>query len=122
MLAKQQAFSVSELLQQLPPRYTYSDRLKEFPTELSQARIAAFDTGSFEQDKQAIEAVFGQFGQLKSLDRTDGLRITFDNDEVVHLRPSGNAPELRCYNEAASEARAREMNRVCMEIMNGWRE
>jgi phosphomannomutase len=25
---------------------------------------------------------------------------------VVHLRPSGNAPELRCYVEADSEARA----------------
>ncbi len=122
MLAKQANCSISELLQQLPQRYSSSDRLKQFPTELSQARIGAFDCGDFEQDKQTIEAVFGQFGQVKSLDRTDGLRITFDNGEVVHLRPSGNAPELRCYNEAATEARALELNAICMEIMANWRD
>ena len=125
MLAKQQGVSVSNLLKQLPPRFTSSDRLKEFPTELSQVRIAGFNSGDFDQDKQAIEAVFGQFGQfgqVKSLDSTDGLRITFDSEEVVHLRPSGNAPELRCYNEADSAARAAEMNAICMAIMNGWRE
>ena len=59
---------------------------------------------------------------MAGIDRTDGLRISFDSDEVVHLRPSGNAPELRCYNEAASEARAEEMNKRCLAIMNGWRE
>ena len=115
MLAKQQGVSVSGLLAQLPQRYTSSDRLKEFPTELSLARIAALNTGNFVQDKQAIEQIFGQFGQVISLDDTDGLRITFDTDEVVHLRPSGNAPELRCYNEAGSEARAHEMNVICMK-------
>ena len=122
LLAKKHGVSVSGLLKQLPPRYTSSDRLKEFPTELSQARIASFNGGDFSQDKRAIEAVFGQFGQVKTVDCTDGLRITFENEEVVHLRPSGNAPELRCYNEADSEARAAEMNAICMKIMNGWRE
>lgn len=121
MLARQAGVSVSGLLQQLPQRYSSSDRLKEFPTELSQQRISSFNSGDFERDKQAIEAVFGQFGSVKSLDDTDGLRITFVNDEVVHLRPSGNAPELRCYNEAASEARAQQLNASCMEIMANWR-
>ncbi len=121
MLARQRGMSIAGLLQQLPPRFTYSDRLKQFPTELSQARIAAFNTGDFDTDKQAIEAVFGQFGRVAAIDRSDGLRITFDSDEVVHLRPSGNAPELRCYNEAASAARAAEMNAICMQIMADWR-
>lgn len=123
MLAKQHKVSISGLLQQLPQRYTSSDRLKEFPTELSQGRIAAFHSGDFKRDKQAIETIFGgEAGKVKAIDATDGLRITFENDEVIHLRPSGNAPELRCYNEAASEARAQEMNRRCLAIMNGWRE
>ncbi len=122
MLAKQAGCSIATLLQQLPQRYSSSDRLKAFPTELSQQRIGSFNCGDIEQDKQAIEAVFGQFGSVKSLDRTDGLRITFGNDEVVHLRPSGNAPELRCYNEAASEARAQQLNAACMKIMAGWRD
>ena len=66
--------------------------------------------------------MFGEhLGMVASLDNTDGLRITFESDEIVHLRPSGNAPELRCYNEAASEERARQINRICLEILGGWR-
>jgi len=31
------------------------------------------------------------------------------NDEVIHLRPSGNAPEMRCYSEANSAERAQSI-------------
>jgi phosphomannomutase len=48
------------------------------------------------------------------LNRTDGLRITFANEEVIHLRPSGNAPEFRCYAEAASDERAREITALVL--------
>ncbi|MFC1751513.1 phosphomannomutase, partial [Pseudomonadota bacterium] len=89
---------------------------------LSQQRIATFNSGNFSADKAAIERVFGeQFGSVKDIDSTDGIRITFESEEVVHLRPSGNAPELRCYNEADTDSRAREMNSTCLDIMNGWR-
>jgi len=122
LLAKADGNSVSELLATLPQRFTYSDRLKAFPTELSQSRLAALNTGDAAADIQAAEALLGEaFGPVVSIDSTDGIRITFANDEVAHLRPSGNAPELRCYNEAASEARAVEMNRVCMSILESWR-
>lgn len=117
MLASAQQTTVAGLQDILPKRYTYSDRLKAFPTEISRARIAALG------DTAAIEAVFGElFGRVASTDNTDGLRITFISDEVVHLRPSGNAPELRCYNEASSPERAAEMNRQCLSLMEGWRQ
>jgi phosphomannomutase len=32
----------------------------------------------------------------------------------VHLRPSGNAPELRCYAEADDESRARALCDACL--------
>ena len=32
--------------------------------------------------------------------------MTLERNEIVHLRPSGNAPELRCYAEADSPSRA----------------
>jgi phosphomannomutase len=32
--------------------------------------------------------------------------MTLTGDEIVHLRASGNAPELRCYAEADDPARA----------------
>jgi len=122
MLAKAAGSTIAELLATLPQRFTCSDRLKEFPTELSQSRLAALNTGQWAADKQAAEAIFGEiFGPVTSIDCTDGIRITFASDEVAHLRPSGNAPELRCYNEAASDARAAEMNKICMSILESWR-
>jgi phosphomannomutase len=114
--------SVSELLAGLPTRFTASGRLKEFPTERSREIIAGFYSGDLQRDKQALEKVFTQeFGIVSDLDVTDGLRITFQNQEIVHLRPSGNAPEFRCYNESSTEERAREMNDICLKIMEGWR-
>jgi phosphomannomutase len=41
--------------------------------------------------------------QILNSDITDGFRITLDNNSIVHLRPSGNAPELRCYAEADTQ-------------------
>lgn len=122
MLARQQACPLSGLLALLPRRYTFSDRLKAFPSELSQARIASMRSGDAAKDVAAVNAVFADaFGNAVKLDVTDGLRITFASHEVVHLRPSGNAPELRCYSEADSPARAAEINRRCLAIMESWR-
>jgi len=122
LLAMDSGLSVAGLLDTLPQRFTCSDRLKNFPTALSQARIKALNSGDKAADRAAIEAVLGDlFGSVIAVNDTDGLRITFASQEVVHLRASGNAPELRCYNEAASEARAAEMNRQCMALMEGWR-
>ena len=42
------------------------------------------------------------------MDRTDGLRMTLVDGRIVHLRPSGNAPELRFYAEADSLDAARQ--------------
>ena len=113
---------ISKLASDLPQRFTYSNRLKEFPTEKSNAKIHALYSGNESRDKETVGAIFGEhFGPVYSFDTTDGLRITFGSDEIVHLRPSGNAPEFRCYNEAHSESRAIAMNEICMEIMAGWR-
>jgi len=121
LMAKEANAAVSQLLLQLPQRFTHSDRLKNFPTELSRERIAELSSGDFDQNKKMIEALFGKdFGAMKSFDMTDGLRITFASDEVVHLRPSGNAPELRCYTEAGSIQRAAELNQLSMKILAGW--
>ena len=114
--------NISSLLAELPQRFTASNRLRDFPTERSRAKITELCSGNEERDKKILEDIFGHyFGSLDSVDKTDGLRITFKSGEVVHLRPSGNAPEFRCYNEADSESRAMEMNKVCMNIMEAWR-
>ena len=46
-----------------------------------------------------------------------GKGITFDSGEIAHLRPSGNAPELRCYNEADSPERVAALNRDCLAVL-----
>ena len=42
-------------------------------------------------------------------DLTDGLRITLHSGRILHMRPSGNAPEFRLYAEAASRAAAADL-------------
>ncbi len=122
MAARDKGVPISALVAQLPQRFTHSDRLKKFPTDKSKAKIAELYSGDEAKDSAAIEATFGDaFGRVKAIDATDGVRITFDNDEVVHLRPSGNAPEFRCYTEADTEARAAEINAKAIGIMETWR-
>lgn len=117
LLARRQGVPVSRLLKPLPPRFTASDRLKAFPTDLSRERIAQLREGG----AALMAETFRGLGGVTKIDQTDGLRMHFENGEVVHLRPSGNAPELRCYNEAASAQRAAELNRECLAILERWR-
>lgn len=118
-LARQQGQTISELAESLPRRFTASDRLTDFPPERSQAVLGRFNTGNEGTDRQAVEALFGSLcGPVARLDRTDGLRIVFANDEIVHLRPSGNAPELRCYAEADSAQRAQELTTRALELVS----
>jgi phosphomannomutase len=122
MLARDEGLRISELVATLPQRFTASDRLKDFPVELARRKMGALSSGEFAADKAAIERVLGgQLGEVGAIDTTDGLRITFASGEIAHLRPSGNAPELRAYTEADSARRAAEMNRLCMHVLAGWR-
>ena len=53
------------------------------------------------------ERGFGE--EVQSINALDGIRITFKNGDVAHLRPSGNAPQLRIYSNAGSQMRADEI-------------
>lgn len=89
--------SIANLLKGLPQRFTASDRLKGFATEKSKALIAELR----ENPNTFLESL--ELGKTKSVCITDGLRLTAETGDIVHLRPSGNAPELRCYVESSSE-------------------
>ena len=116
--------NVSELIKTLPSRFTYADRKKAFPMEMSRA-IVSFLTPKDPNDpeeseiiKKRIEEVFladDGFGKVENVNYTDGVRILFDNGEISHLRPSGNAPEFRNYAIADSLGRAKEMVRIGIE-------
>jgi len=49
------------------------------------------------------------FTAIAKLNYLDGARVTFDNGDVVHVRPSGNADELRVYAVADSPQRAEDI-------------
>jgi phosphomannomutase len=120
LLAKTQGKTVSRLAAGLPARFTASDRLKDFATAKSAAILANFNSGDVAADRSAMEKMFGGIcGTVAGVNRTDGLRIVFQNEEIIHLRPSGNAPEFRCYAEAASDARAREITSRALAKVRG---
>jgi phosphomannomutase len=119
VLAAAKARPVAELCRDLPARVTWSDRLKEFPTADSRAILAWLTAGSDTERTRRIDEQFGGIagGRLEALDETDGLRLTFGTGAVIHLRPSGNAPELRCYTEADSEEIARSLNAAALALV-----
>jgi phosphomannomutase len=105
VLARELGVPVSQLPASLPPRYTASDRIQNFATEKSRELLQQL-VGS----DVALREFLAPLGvEPDRIDQTDGLRITLSSDEILHLRPSGNAPELRCYAEASSQARANEL-------------
>ena len=111
--------ALSELTAGLPQRFTYSARIKNFSTQTSQQLLAKYTGGSFEQNKQAIEADFPQLyetlGAIENINTIDGLRITFNNADIIHFRPSGNAPEFRCYSESENEENASLINNIALQ-------
>lgn len=54
------------------------------------------------------------FGQITRINTLDGIRMFFDNGEVAHIRPSGNAPQLRIYVIAKDAKRVEEMIENCI--------
>lgn len=88
---------ISRFVAELPQRYSASDRIQDFATSKSQQIIA-----DLKQQPEKLTTLLDLNLVIADVDDTDGCRITFSNDDIVHLRPSGNAPELRCYAESTS--------------------
>jgi len=110
-MAKQQDLKLSALSAKLPQRYTASDRLQEFPVANSQTLLK-----QLQSDDLAYQALWGaELGTVAQRDLTDGLRLTFEHGEIIHLRPSGNAPELRCYAEANNMERAQQLVNISLQ-------
>lgn len=108
--ARKADVAISGLVSTLPNRYTASDRLQNFPVATSKRLIAAWG-----DDPALFRAFLGdEYGTPVKQDTTDGLRFTLENQDVIHLRPSGNAPELRCYCEASTPDVAEKMTQAVL--------
>lgn len=92
------AGGLAKLVAQEPARFTAADRLENIPPENTRALLTGFDT-----QPARLKDFLATAGEiLQSIDRTDGVRVTLASGRVLHMRPSGNAPEFRLYVEAES--------------------
>jgi phosphomannomutase len=98
---------------QLP--FASADRLENFPVDTS-ARLMA----NLRSNAANLAAFLQPLGKVATVSDIDGLRVTLKDQRIVHLRPSGNAPEMRCYVEAETEAAAADLLRAGLERIRWW--
>jgi phosphomannomutase len=87
------------------------------PSPLAEAAAAAW------RDRRAIltrvfTPAFG-FDDIVRINVLDGVRVYFKNRDVAHVRPSGNAPQLRIYSNSDSQARADQIVKLGLREPDG---
>jgi phosphomannomutase len=100
--ARRRKQGLSRLIAELPGRHTASGRLREI--DGGNLRRILTDTDQVTETLRTLLAP--EAASIRSIDRLDGIRILFSDGDIIHVRASGNAPELRCYAEASSPQRA----------------
>jgi len=74
---------------------------------------ASQPTADEQQDiRQRLTTYFSSergFDDIARINTIDGIRIYFRNDDIAHIRPSGNAPQLRIYTVANTQTRVNEI-------------
>ncbi len=98
-----------------PPRFTAADRLEQIPVERARALLEGFaDPARLAEFPAALgETATGR------IDRTDGLRMALASGRILHMRPSGNAPEFRLYVEAETPAAAQDLLARGLALLRG---
>ncbi len=95
--------------------FAAADRLENFPVETSAALMAHL---------RASDANLADFltpiAGVTSKSDIDGLRVTLVDGRIIHFRPSGNAPEMRCYVEAGSESEAKALLEQGLGLITAW--
>jgi phosphomannomutase len=121
--AEQSGVSLIDLFARLPRRFSRAALLKQFPRATALKIVGRFSPPA---DAQEIKKDLAQFftpalgfAGIDRLDYTDGVRILFTNGEVAHVRPSGNADELRIYAVADTQDRADAMAAMGIEEPSG---
>ena len=92
---------VSQIVVELKPGHMVAHRLQSVPAAASTAFLSRLSGDAGFRDGFMLEA-----GVVSAVDEVDGVRMVLGDGSIVHFRASGNAPELRCYIEAADPARA----------------
>lgn len=104
--AKSKRRSLAETVGELRAGHALSDRLKEIGRDFSQPLL-----DRLARDRGYAERFFAPQGRIAETNDLDGARFRLDDGSTVHFRASGNAPEFRCYVEAATASRAGDLLR-----------
>jgi phosphomannomutase len=108
-LAHQSGVPISSLLKNLPSRFTASACIKDVLKSVSTQTINSLEFDKVKQD-EFLFAVYGDRSlKIDVINKTDGLRLSINNKEFIHIRPSGNAPELRVYIETSTMDKSEEL-------------
>ncbi len=92
-----------------------ADRLENFPVETS-AKLMAYLRQSPDNLAEFLKPI-GEPGRTSDI---DGLRVALKDERIIHFRPSGNAPEMRCYVEAKDEAAAASLLDAGLNRIRQW--
>ncbi|WP_299784528.1 phosphomannomutase [uncultured Roseobacter sp.] len=99
---------------QEPPVVTVADRLQDIEQSKSRPLLE-----TWQNDPTARAAFLTPLGkQEHHMDLTDGLRMTMTDGDVIHVRPSGNAPELRLYIETKDPVSAEKLLTQALAQLN----
>jgi len=109
--ASERRITISNLFEQLPARFTQAGLIDNFAVDTSRQIVETIAVDTPENRALLSEYFTAEngFGRITSINVLDGIRIHFKNNDIAHLRPSGNAPQMRVYSVAASQQRADEI-------------
>lgn len=97
--------------------FAAADRLENFPLETSAALMA-----HLRASQANLAAFLAPIGTVASKSDIDGLQVMLTDGRMIHFRPSGNAPEMRCYVEAGSESAAKSLLDQGLDLIRGFAE
>ena len=80
--------------------------------EIAPSEAATAELGRIREELERLFAPELGFSPVAGINWIDGVRIRFAGGEVAHVRPSGNADELRIYAVADGQERADEIARA----------
>lgn len=61
------------------------------------------------EDRKNVDSITNGMGTVVHTADIDGVQIFLEGGSMIHFRPSGNAPELRCYVQTQNAEKASEM-------------
>jgi phosphomannomutase len=115
MTMTEQRQSLSQTAASFKLTVALADRLENYPLEKSAALLAYLTS-----KPENLQHFLAPLGDIQAVDETDGLRATLSDKSVVHLRPSGNAPEMRCYVEAMDAQTATALLKQSLSLVSSW--